>query len=131
MNLMKNVFLHIYDFLSKRRWLAAAILAVVLGLCAFSAMRMGYEEDISAFLPQDEESARYSEIYAKLGGQDRIAVFFRLFFLSFLFQVILKDYSRNFASLFFYFGIYFFHRYHYLYYYFPYFLLLLSQNIFL
>ncbi len=74
---MKKVFLHIYDFLSKRRWLAAAILAVVLGLCAFSAMRMGYEEDISAFLPQDEESARYSEIYAKLGGQDRIAVFFK------------------------------------------------------
>ena len=74
---MKQFFLHIYDFLSKRRWLAAAILAVVLGVCAFSAWRMGYEEDISAFLPQDEESARYSEVYAKLGGQDRIAVFFK------------------------------------------------------
>ncbi|MBO7544376.1 MAG: hypothetical protein J6T02_02200, partial [Bacteroidales bacterium] len=48
-----------------------------MALCAVSALRMKYEEDISAFLPQDEESARYSEIYAKLGGQDRIAVFFK------------------------------------------------------
>ena len=74
---MKKFFLNIYDFLSRRRWLAAVILVAVMGLCAVSALRMGYEEDISAFLPQDEESARYSDIYAKLGGQDRIAVFFK------------------------------------------------------
>lgn len=74
---MKKFFLNIYDFLAKRRWLAAIILVAVMGLCAVSALRMGYEEDISAFLPQDEESARYSDIYAKLGGQDRIAVLFK------------------------------------------------------
>ena len=72
LSIMENEAMFFYAALA-----LAAILAVVLGLCAFSAMRMGYEEDISAFLPQDEESARYSEIYAKLGGQDRIAVFFK------------------------------------------------------
>ena len=57
--------------------MAAIILIAVMGLCAVSAMRMKYEEDISAFLPQDGESVRYRDIYAKLGGQDRIAVFFK------------------------------------------------------
>ena len=46
-----------------------------LGLCTLSALRMHYEEDISAFLPQSEESKRYSDVYNRL-GQDRMAVFF-------------------------------------------------------
>ena len=74
---MRKFFLNIYDFLSRRRLVAAVILVAAMALCAVSALRMKYEEDISAFLPQDEESARYSDVYAKLGGQDRIAVFFK------------------------------------------------------
>ena len=72
---MKKVILHIYDFLSARKGLAVFIMAVLLGLCALSALRMDYEEDISAFLPQSEESRRYSDVYNRL-GQDRMAVFF-------------------------------------------------------
>ena len=72
---MKKLVLHIYDCLSARKGLAAAILAVILALCAFSALRMNYEEDITAFLPQSEESKRYSDVYNRL-GQDRMAVFF-------------------------------------------------------
>jgi 1-acyl-sn-glycerol-3-phosphate acyltransferase len=72
---MKKVILHIYDFLSARKGLAFLIMAVLLGLCALSALRMDYEEDISAFLPQSEESRLYSDVYNRL-GQDRMAVFF-------------------------------------------------------
>lgn len=72
---MKRIILHIYDFLSARKGLAVVLLAVLVGLCALSALRMDYEEDISAFLPQSEESKRYSEVYNRL-GQDRMAVFF-------------------------------------------------------
>ena len=72
---MKRIILHIYDFLSARKGLAVVLLAVLIGLCALSALRMDYEEDISAFLPQSEESKRYSEVYNRL-GQDRMAVFF-------------------------------------------------------
>ena len=72
---MKRIILHIYDFLSARKGLAVVLLAVLVGLCAMSALRMDYEEDISAFLPQSEESKRYSEVYNRL-GQDRMAVFF-------------------------------------------------------
>ena len=72
---MKKVVLHIYDWLSAHKGAAFIIMAVLLGLCALSALRMDYEEDINAFLPQSEESRRYSDVYNRL-GQDRMAVFF-------------------------------------------------------
>ena len=72
---MKKLVLHIYDWLSARKGLAISLMAFLLGLCTLSALRMHYEEDISAFLPQSAESKRYSEVYNRL-GQDRMAVFF-------------------------------------------------------
>ena len=72
---MKKLVLHIYDWLSARRGLAIFLMAVLLGLCTLSALRMHYEEDISAFLPQSEESKQYSDVYNRL-GQDRMAIFF-------------------------------------------------------
>lgn len=72
---MKKVILHIYDFLSAHKGLAAGILGLLMGFCALSALHMDYEEDITAFLPQSEESKRCSDVYNRL-GQDRMAVFF-------------------------------------------------------
>lgn len=74
---MKKIVLAAYDFFSVRKWLAWLILALISGLCALSAVRMGYSEDISAFLPSDPESEKYQDIYMRLGGQDRVAVFFK------------------------------------------------------
>ena len=74
---MKRLVLHIYDWLSAHKGLAVFIMAVLLGLCALSALRMDYEEDITAFLPQSGESRRYSDVYNRL-GQDRMAVFFEM-----------------------------------------------------
>ena len=59
---MKKVILHIYDWLSGHKGAAVFIMAILLGLCTLSALRMDYEEDISAFLPQSEESRRYSDV---------------------------------------------------------------------
>ena len=72
---MKKLILHIYDWLSARKGLTVFLMAGILGLCTLSALRMQYDEDISAFLPQSEESKRYSEVYNRL-GQDRMAIFF-------------------------------------------------------
>ena len=66
---MKKLVLHIYDCLSARKGLAAAILAVILALCAFSALRMNYEEDITAFLPQSEESGDVFLVVHPEGGK--------------------------------------------------------------
>ena len=74
---MKRIVLHIYDYLSAHKGRAFFLMAILLGLCALSALRMNYEEDITAFLPQSEESKRYSDVYNRL-GQDRMAVFFEM-----------------------------------------------------
>lgn len=73
---MKKAVLRIYDFLSKRKALAFALLLAVLAVCAFSALRLGYDEDINAFLPSDPLTERCSAVYGRLGATDRIAVFF-------------------------------------------------------
>ncbi len=73
---MKEAILRIHDYLAQRKWLVWLLLAVLAGLFALSASRMGYQEDISAFLPHDAEAERYASVYERLGGQDKIAVFF-------------------------------------------------------
>ena len=73
---MKQAILRLYDYLSAHKPLVWVLLAALLTLFLLSALRMGYQEDISAFLPHDEEAERYADIYQRLGGQDKIAVFF-------------------------------------------------------
>ena len=75
---MKKAILAIYDFLSGRKGLAALILAVLAILAVIPALRMHYNEDISAFLPQSEETARIREVYSMLGSENRISVLFSI-----------------------------------------------------
>lgn len=73
---MTKILLKIYDFFSAHRAVAYTVLAVSVGICAFMISRVEYSEDISAFLPQNEESRKYSSVYERLGGS-KIAVLFR------------------------------------------------------
>ena len=68
--------MRIYDFLSCRKWLAGLVAVAVALACGLLALRMHYEEDITRFLPSDEQSARYSEAYDALGRKNNIAVIF-------------------------------------------------------
>lgn len=72
---MKDLILHIYDFLSARKGWAAAVAVLLAGLALASALRLDLQEDISAFLPKSADSKRYSEVYSRL-GEDRMAVIF-------------------------------------------------------
>ena len=69
---MKSFVLKIYDYLSAHKGLAGVLLAVLLALSAWSASRLHFEEDISAFLPKDSR-----EQLQKAGGDEKMAVFFR------------------------------------------------------
>lgn len=69
---MKNFVLKIYDYLSVRKGLAGLILVALLALSAWSASRLHFEEDISAFLPKDSR-----EQLQKAGGDEKMAVFFQ------------------------------------------------------
>lgn len=63
---MKGIILHIYDYFSAHKWLAATLLAVVVALCALSASRLSFNEDIADFLPNKDQ----------VKGQEKMAVLF-------------------------------------------------------
>ena len=74
--IMVRLFETIYDYLSGKRWLVTAFLLVFLMVCVLLSTRIHYEEDISKFLPRDEQNARYTEVYQSLTKQDKIVVVF-------------------------------------------------------
>lgn len=73
---MTDFFLRIHDFLAGRKWLAALLSVFLAAICLFLASRLHYEEDISRFLPGDEESSKYSEAYNALGKKNNIILIF-------------------------------------------------------
>ena len=66
---MKNFILQIYDWLTAHKRVAGLILFVILALSAASALRLRYQEDISAFLPQEQRKQLQN-----VDGQQRVAV---------------------------------------------------------
>ncbi len=64
---MKDLILHIYDWLSAHRRVAAAMLLAIIALSLMSALRLDFQEDISAFLPGEAPPEK---------GQGQMAVFF-------------------------------------------------------
>lgn len=73
---MKGLVLRIYEFLSAQKWIAWTLLGVLVAISGLLVLRMDYSEDISAFLPLDEASEKYQNVYSALGGQDKVAVLF-------------------------------------------------------
>jgi len=68
---VKNLVLRIYDYLSAHKRVAAAILFVVLALSVVSLFRLDFQEDISDFLPREQQ-----EQLSGTEGQERMAVLF-------------------------------------------------------
>ena len=68
---MKERILHIYDWMSAHKRVAALLLLGVMLLCAWGALHLRFQEDISAFLPAEQR-----EQLQQVEGQDRMAVLF-------------------------------------------------------
>ena len=69
---MKRIVLFFYDYLSARKGLAVALLVLLLVLSGWSASRLHFEEDISAFLPEESR-----EQLQQSGGDEKMALFFK------------------------------------------------------
>ncbi|MBQ4009950.1 MAG: hypothetical protein II604_04540, partial [Bacteroidales bacterium] len=69
---MSKFFLAIYDYLSRHKILAAAILVVCVGLSVWLSLLLHYEENITDFLPKSKENAKYTSVYESIGDQGRI-----------------------------------------------------------
>lgn len=73
---MIRFFLGIYDSLVSRRKLVLPIFFILCALLVWRLLSIEYKEDIADFLPSNEQTERYTEVYRHLGGQDRIVVIF-------------------------------------------------------
>ena len=71
---MVSLFVAIYHFLASHRAAALSALTLAVVGAVGLAWQLGYEEDIGRFLPRNEQSARYAEVYQQLTGQQRIVV---------------------------------------------------------
>jgi 1-acyl-sn-glycerol-3-phosphate acyltransferase len=73
---MVNWFFHTYQLLmAHKRWATYCLLGLI-AVFVFLALNINYEEDIARFLPRNEQSERYNQVYQGLSGQNRIVVVF-------------------------------------------------------
>lgn len=61
--------------MAHRQLTLICLLGIVFGAVVM-ALHIDYEEDIARFLPRNEQSERYHEVYQGLSGQNRIVVIF-------------------------------------------------------
>lgn len=73
---MISFFLKIYDTLVCRRSVVLLLFSALCALLVWRIFSIEYKEDIADFLPSNEQTQRYTEVYKHLGGQDRIVVIF-------------------------------------------------------
>ncbi|MCL2041321.1 MAG: 1-acyl-sn-glycerol-3-phosphate acyltransferase [Bacteroidales bacterium] len=71
---MVKLILRIYNHFSKRKPLLFTLLAVLSLLLAFSASRINFKEDISAFLPKDHNTDRINYAYQHLNSTNKLLV---------------------------------------------------------
>ena len=69
---MRNLILKLHDFLRAHKGCAVLLFVVLLSLSVLSALRLQFQEDISAFLPEDSR-----EQLQATSGDEKMAVIFQ------------------------------------------------------
>ena len=71
---MKTLFLNIYRYLRQHPVVLWGALALLTLLCVLSALRINFVEDISSFLPNNQENERINYAYEHIGAANKIIV---------------------------------------------------------
>lgn len=74
---MTKLFLSVYDFLSKRKTFSVILLVLCIAVSLLLSLRLRYKENVADFLPQDNESRKYTDIYNEMGDNGQITLIFR------------------------------------------------------
>ena len=74
---MQRIIVGIYDYLVRHKAMAFVALGVIIVVELLLSLRIGYKENVSDFLPKDEDGRRYMSVYESMAGQNRITVIFR------------------------------------------------------
>lgn len=73
---MTKFFLKIYDFLKSRKRILFAVTISVTIICVLLSTRINFSEDISGFLPEDEQDEQVNYAYQHIGAANTIIVYF-------------------------------------------------------
>jgi 1-acyl-sn-glycerol-3-phosphate acyltransferase len=73
---MGDFFIGIYDFFERRRALLWILLALVVGVMAFFAVKVRYDEQFTGFFRGDDHGRRQAMVFDRLKMMDRIVVMF-------------------------------------------------------
>jgi 1-acyl-sn-glycerol-3-phosphate acyltransferase len=73
---MVKSILSLYDYFSRRKVLLWSIFGVLTVLLAIASLRIGFREDISAFLPENVDGKRINEAYRHIGGANKLLTHF-------------------------------------------------------
>ncbi len=71
---METIFLSIYNFFEKRRWLLFSILLTCFAVMAHFAFKVKFEEDITAILPKDKKTENLNQVFQNSRFMDRLVV---------------------------------------------------------
>ena len=71
---MNNLFLKIYDFFQRHKVLRVLLPVVAVLLLAASALTLNYKEDITDFLPLDDNYRKSMDVYQNLNAADKVFV---------------------------------------------------------
>ena len=74
--MIERVFLSIYRFFEKRKWMLWTLLIVSTVVFAFFGFQLEYEEDMSKLLPLTEEAQNSDIVFDNLKVKDKIFVQF-------------------------------------------------------
>ena len=75
---MADFFLHIYDFLRKRKGLSLALLLAVMAALVLMTLSLKYNENIWDFLPAGGNQQKAITLYQDISGGQRVVAMFRL-----------------------------------------------------
>ena len=69
---MKSVLLKLYDYMAAHKIVSASSFVIITVLLVLSFLRLGYKEDISDFLPVDNDRQAALKVYQDISGANKV-----------------------------------------------------------
>ena len=71
-----KIVLKIYDFFSKRKHILLLLTLCIIIICILSTAKINFSEDVSGFLPENQNNEQENYAYQHVGASNTIMVYF-------------------------------------------------------
>lgn len=74
---MSRIFIALYHWLSRFRWIVFSSLAVIGVLMVYASLNIKFEEDFTRFFPKENASAESAKLFSQIKIKDKIIILFK------------------------------------------------------